>query len=303
MRLDTEFPAQLRDDPLAGSPSGSLASSAESRTERITMAICGAQPQLVQHARDLGNNTDIMNSYKRVQGTEDVERSQTWFFAKNASLAGVSSKPSTLPTSWEDWSGLNWPQRVVLANLGGFDSEHPDHNNANLAKIANAYGSWPDGHVAAFWANVLPDGGSVTHVNTCNIFVGETLWSDGKSLMLGSKYASADQIYQARVQTSPLRWRLERVSVGEAQPGDIAAWPGHVEIVSSLDVDAGTFCSIGGWRNDMGTEKCAENSEHDARLLALATGESPTLLIYRWCEQERPAEEARKRGCGCLRFW
>lgn len=262
------------------------------------MAICGAQPQLVQKARDLGDNTDIMESYKRVQGMDTGAQTQTWFFAKNTTLIGVSKKPSTLATTWEQWKALkDWRQRVVLADLAGFSSD-PVHNNANLTKIKKAYGLWPDGLVAAFWADVWPDGGSPSHVNTCNIFVGESLWSDGKSLMVGGKYASADQIYGAQDARSILRSRLERVSVSEVQPGDIAAWPGHVEIISSLDVHAGTFCSIGGWRSPMGKEKCADRS----RQLALATGEPPTLLFYRWCEQERPAEEARKRGCGCLPF-
>jgi hypothetical protein len=266
------------------------------------MAICGAQPQLVQRARDLGDNTAVMDSYKRVQGTEDVVRSQNWFFALNDSLAGRSRKPATLPASWEEWNGLRWQQRVVLANLGGFDSD-PVQNDANLAKIANAYGLWPDGLVAVFWGSVLPDGGTLSEVNTCNIFVGETLWSDNKTLMLGDKYASADQIHEARFAASPLHGKLERVSVDEAQPGDIASWPGHVEIASSFDRHAGTFCSIGGWRTDMGKEKCAQHPVHDERLLALATGEAPKLLFYRWCPQDLPAEEARKRGCGCLRLW
>jgi hypothetical protein len=264
------------------------------------LAICGAQPQLVDRARDLGNDTAIMDSYKRVQGTEDVVRSQNWFFAVNDSLAGRSRKPATLPANWGEWTGLRWQQRVVLANLGGFDSD-PVQNDANLVKVANAYGMWPDGLVAVFWGSVLPDGGSSRDVNTCNLFVGETLWSDQKTLMLGDKYASADQIHQARFATSPLRWKLERVSVSEVQPGDLASWPGHVEILSSLDRGKGTFCSIGGFRSDMGKEKCTQHPVHDERLFALATGEAPTLLFYRWCPQDRPEEEARKGGCGCLR--
>ena len=132
----------------------------------------------------------------------------------------------------------------------------------------------------------LPDGGVLSPVNTCNLFVGETLFSDGKSLMIGNKYANASAIFNARNLQSPLRLKLERIPVESAQPGDIVAWSvGHVEILSSVDAGAGTFCSIGAYRPNMGKEACGIRrpdggfAPAEQRQLAMATGEAPLILF------------------------
>jgi hypothetical protein len=273
--------------------------------------ICEPLPELVQRAIDLGNNDDVIRSYERVQGTDDVLRSQNWFFSKNDALAGATKKPMALPNSWQAWRQLTFQQRIVLGNLGGFDANSVAATDANLAKIANAFGLWPDDLLAVFWGSGLPDGGVLSQVNTCNLFVGETLFSDGKKLMTGNKYANASAIFNARDPQSPLRFTLERIPVEHAQPGDIVAWSvGHVEILSSVDAGAGTFCSIGAFRPNMGKEACGKARPdggfppEEQRQLGMAAGEQPLILFYRWCVQdpEQPAERQGCRGCSPWRF-
>jgi hypothetical protein len=256
------------------------------------VAVCSPHPSILTEAQNLGSNPDIITSYKKVQGTSAapgipaIPQSQNWFFTKNNGLAAAQPKPANAPASWANWNALTFQQRIVIGNLGGFDANTVVANPANLAKVAAGYANWPAGLYATFWA-----GGAT--VNTCNIYVGETLFADVKSLVIGDKYASASQIYHADETSSPLRLKLERLNVGDVQPGDIAAWDyGHVEIVSAVNVGAGTFCSIGGWRPDMGTQKCAGTE----RQLALASSEPSTLRFYRWCVS---GEEPGAKGCGC----
>jgi len=42
--------------------------------------------------------------------------------------------------------------------------------------------------------------------------------------------------------------------------GDIAAWGGHVEVVHAVNHAAGTFCSLGGYLNPLGTSRCGDVS-------------------------------------------
>lgn len=140
----------------------------------------------------------------------------------------------------------------MLGDLGGFDANALNPNGAGLRKVKDGYEKWPADRYAVF------QGGGTEPTNTCNIYVGEALFRDGLDVRRADgKYYSANEIWKGLV------GRLSRVvDSGLVAEGDIAAWGGHVEIVTAVDFSTGHFCTVGGYRPNppMGTPECGDTS-------------------------------------------
>jgi hypothetical protein len=255
---------------------------------------CEPDNTLAQLAKTHGQSAAIIASYHAVE----FQDTQGWFFALNDALLGATARPASSPDNWSsswgsDWMALSSQQRQALADLGHIsDADKVAVTKANLRKIRDGYAAWPVDHYVVFW--------DIKHgkaVNTCNIYVGETLFRNGHSMVIPDgddrgKYFAARDVYSGAVPG------LARVQgVDEVAPGDIAAWSSpeyHVEVVTGVDkpvMGAWTFCSIGGARKDMGKEKCGGAK----RPLAAESD----LRFYRWCEGQQPANwiAALLRGC------
>jgi len=227
---------------------------------------------VAERAFDLSRDTALLDSYKAFQGenfTPGDIPTQSWFFSANPSLAGHVSRPARLPATAAAWNALGSQAKIVIGNLGGFDANTLTPNAAGLAKVKAGYDKWPDDRYAIFQGGGVSSSGALTPTNTCNIYVGEALYRDGiDSHDRNNKFFSAKDIYEGR---APNLVKVDRLDMGV---GDIAAWGPHVEIITFVDPPNLHFCSVGGWRSDMGTPKCGDTSPAQSMTL-------PTLRVYR----------------------
>jgi hypothetical protein len=196
-----------------------------------------AHPSLADRAENLGDEAITMESYQHFQ-----DKSRGWFFSANSTLSGSASKPGQF-TTWQDWEKMHWQSKQVVSDLAGIDAGKLVRNAGNLQKLRDAYNTWPTNKFAVFQS------GSSEETNTCNIFLGDALSLDGKGQVKGGKYYSAGQVYGGAGQFKIIDHSL-------LSRGDIVAWGGHVEIVTSVDTANDSFCSRGGYREPMGKEKC-----------------------------------------------
>lgn len=192
---------------------------------------------LADQAVTLGGDTVTMDSYRNYQS-----KTWKWFFSPNTKLAGRAGKPPSF-ASWNDWDNFHWQSRQVIADLAGLSISSIQRTNAHLAQLQAAYNNWPASKFAVFQS-----GTSAT--NTCNVFLGDALFMDGKNQVTGGKYYSAADVYNSK-------GAFSSIDKKDVLRGDIVAWDfGHVEIVTSVDPLTGTFCSRGGYREPMGQDKC-----------------------------------------------
>jgi hypothetical protein len=209
---------------------------------------------LKDRAFDLGKDAALLESYKRFQGDQwfpDNQPRQNWYWSTNAKLPGSVSKPADLPSTSAAWNSLGSRAKMILGSLGGFDANALNPNAAGLAKVRTGYENWPEGHFA------IIQGGGTEPTNTCNIYVGEALFRDGLDIRRSDgKYYSAKEIWKG------LPVQLMRVESIDVAEGDIAAWGGHVEIVTHVDHSTKVFCTVGGYRANppMGTPKCGDTA-------------------------------------------
>jgi hypothetical protein len=209
-----------------------------------------AHPSLADKAATLGGDSLAMDSYRNFQS-----KAWKWFLSPNDTLAGRAGKPSAMG-SWENWDSIHWMSQEVIADLttNGLDPTKLGRTEVNLNKLKAAYARWPADKFAVFWsATAYP-------TNTCNIFLGDALFMDGKNQVRDGKYFLAGEVYNEA-------GNFVANQKGDVYKGDIAAWGGHVEIVTSVDQARGSFCSRGGYREPMGGEKCGGPS----RTISLAT--------------------------------
>jgi hypothetical protein len=194
-------------------------------------------PSLAVQAEGLGADTLTMDSYRQYQN-----KSRTWFFSPNDALDGRAGKPMEFAT-WDDWNKMHWQSKQVIADLAGLDAQRLGQTNSNLTRLKVAYVNWPASKYAVFQS-----GTSAT--NTCNVFLGDALFMDGKNQTEDGKYYSANDVYEAT-------GRFTLIHSDALSRGDIAAWSfGHVEVVTSVDRANDEFCSRGGYREPMGGEIC-----------------------------------------------
>lgn len=205
-----------------------------------TAAAVPPHPTLADKAESLGGETLTMDSYRKYQ-----DKTWTWFFSPNTGLAGRAGKPAQV-NNWADWRSMHWQSRQVLADLAGLDASTLAQNNTNLQKLKQAYADWPADKFAVFQSGT-------TATNTCNVFLGDSLFLDGKNQIKDGKYYSAASVYAGEGGFTV----IDRSQVAR---GDIAAWGAHVEIVTSANLGGDSFCSRGGFREPMGGEKCADSS-------------------------------------------
>jgi hypothetical protein len=212
------------------------------------------RPSVKDRALDLGKDAELLESYKRFQGEQwfpDNQPRQNWYWSANANLLGSVSKPAQLPTTAAAWNALDSRAKTVLGDLGGFDANTLNPNAAGLAKVKAGYEQWPAGYFA------IIQGGGIEPTNTCNIYVGEALFRDGLDIRRSDgKYYSANEIWKG------LPSQLVRVDNFDVAAGDIAAWGGHVEIVTRVDYSTNLFCTVSGYRANppMGTPKCGDTA-------------------------------------------
>ncbi len=221
-------------------------------------------PGLAVAAKQLGDDAVSMESYQHFQGPgngDGLAPAWGWFFSPNTALEAAAKKPAKFD-SWADWHALSSPtnrERTVIADLAGFDPAHGiPETPTNLAKLKAAFAKWPDTKVAAFLR------GNTEASNTCNVFLGDSLYMAGLAKMRVSeaKYFSAAEVFTGNPP-------FYEVSKAHVRPGDIAAFGGsHVEIVTSVTAGLGgpTFCSRGGYRAPMGQEKCTGRVVSDSSI-------------------------------------
>ena len=233
--------AELEKDGLAGRLLDNISAADRSAFSSLIVSVWQARVpphgSLAVQAETLSAETITMDSYQEYQ-----DKTRKWFFSPNNALDGRASKPARFDT-WADWSAMHWQSRQVIADLAGLDPATLAPTAPNLSSLKAAYASWPAGKLAVFQS-----GTSAT--NTCNVFLGDALFTDGKSQTEGGKYYSAEQVFNAT-------GRFTAIPSAAASRGDIAAWDyGHVEVVTSVNHGLDEFCSRGGFRRPIGEEKC-----------------------------------------------
>jgi hypothetical protein len=191
---------------------------------------------LADQADILGNETITMNSYRDYQ-----DKSRRWFFSPNNTLEGRAGKPVKFDT-WDDWNKMHWQSKQVIADLAGLDASGLSQTNSNLTSLKAAYATWPATKYAVFQSGT-------SDTNTCNIFLGDTIYMNGQNQTKSGKYYSAEEVYDGT-------GSFTAIHADALSRGDIAAWGGHVEVVTSVNLAKNEFCSRGGYREPMGGEKC-----------------------------------------------
>lgn len=203
---------------------------------------------LADAAVKLGQDKVVMDHYFLFQ-----QHKIGWFFSPNPNLAGATKRPKRLD-SWNDWYGLSFSQKRVVAFLSGFKEDATDiiAGNPHLIRLKEGLQRWRNDLFCIPWGN--KDKGTYT----CNLFVGDAiyLWKK-KSITNGIKhYYSPFEIMKGK---SP----LSLVKNGELQRGHIVVFgQTHMEIVTktiSFWIADDGFCSAGTGRSSReqtGTIKC-----------------------------------------------
>lgn len=197
-------------------------------------------------ARKLAEDKIMMEAYEKAENNN-----QNWFFTKNQSLGGAVRKPLHFPSkdsnfqSW--WRELHPAQKQILYTFGNFFSWWTPFKEVSIDEyedIKAAYNKWPLFYYGVYYG---------AKIWSCNLFVGETLFIYGRKVMKNGMYFSAHEIWEGFEPFSAVK--KDRI-----KPGNIVAmWGHHVEIVTSVNIKNGTFCSRGaGRRVGDGVEKCEQ---------------------------------------------
>ena len=86
----------------------------------------------------------------------------------------------------------------------------------------------------------------------------KSFFMDGRPQTKDGKFFSAADVYGGE-------GSFTRIDAQTLTQGDVAAWGGHVEIVTSVNHANDEFCSRGGYREPMGGDKC-NRKINDAKL-------------------------------------
>ncbi len=214
------------------------------------------QPDVYQGALQVAADQAQMDSFIEFQmnGTEPGKHSR-FFFSNNPGFGVAAStlRPSSFPgrKNFNDgWNALTKQQQMTICDLTRTKAGTHVPDNKVSAKYYNelktAYDAWPAGKYAVFISSA-PEGGQ--HNNTCNIFVGESLYKSGHTLMKNNKYFSAAAIFAGA------DGKLVQIDKLHMAPGDIAAWGSHVAIVAKVNLMDNTFVTRDGYNLDnMGGE-------------------------------------------------
>ncbi|MBN2440512.1 MAG: DUF4157 domain-containing protein [Spirochaetales bacterium] len=199
---------------------------------------------VASHARDLINNSDIINSYKKFRSG----RSSGWafFFSYNPNLIGAASKPRSL-SNWEHYLGLSSNQKITILQLANPNKSNTEiialssrlnRTDSTLQMIISGYNTWPNKMIAVF------QNASSNPTNSCNILVGEALALAGyNSVSSEGRYFSAENIYD-NVSTKSFLYPIDPLVIS---PGDIDGTGGHVDVVASVDLDNSQFSKYNGY--------------------------------------------------------
>ncbi|OWP83638.1 hypothetical protein BWK59_09470 [Flavobacterium davisii] len=212
--------------------------------------------KVAREAEKIANDSVIMNSYK------DFYESKGYFLTKNGELANAKRKPLHFPSTpngfskkWMDSSWFVLTQRKYLLLLAQFDKDRKV-TDADYYALKRAYDNWKSGYYVVFYGEDAKW--------SCNLFVGESLFMAGYTILSNGKYLSARQIWNGE--------KLKPVKKENVQIGDIAAFGGtHVEIVTQVRrgqlFEDDEFCSRGAGRgaSGNGTEKCDASSWASSR--------------------------------------
>ena len=213
-------------------------------------------PQVADAADSLAGNTLIMDSYVNFRN-----KTWSWYFSKNASLKPYHKTPDQF-NSWDDWVDLASSQtgirkRMVIANLGGFDNNSfrsIKRNAADLQKLISGFNRWPNDWYAIFQSS------EEKATNTCNIFVGESLFIAGKNTVKGGgKYHSAEEVYDG---DGP----FIQIEPGAFSRGDIDADGSHTDVIVSVTPGTRDFTA----RNGYSRGRIRPRNLKDWRILRLA---------------------------------
>ena len=212
-------------------------------------------PTLADKAKVIADQQVVVNAYEQFQN-----RVWGWWLSPNSKLTGAATKPASL-ANWTEWDGLAWQQRQALGDLAQLNPSTLQRQPANLNKLQTALRSWPANYFAIYQSTRS----ATEDTNTCNLFVGDALTLDGRArLNAQGKYYSAEDIYAGK-------GNFRQVRVESVSRGDIAAWGGHVEIITSVDAANKIFCSRGGYHFPVGEERCEAARHDNQRRLDLAT--------------------------------
>lgn len=193
-------------------------------------------------AAKVANDKVLVDVYKSCD-----KGKQDWFFTKNKHLSSAASKPALFPSekkfnTW--WRELHPSAKHILYTYADFWFRNYDKvSKDDYDDIKVAYQKWPSGYYVVYYG---------AKIWACNLFVGETLYTYGRNIIKNGKYYSAHEIWEG---FDP----FTKVKKTNLKAGHIAAFEGHhVEIVTSVDLKNGTFCSRGAGRgDDDGIELCA----------------------------------------------
>ncbi|WP_043688085.1 carboxypeptidase-like regulatory domain-containing protein [Streptomyces xylophagus] len=174
---------------------------------------------------------------------------QNWWFTTNPKLTGVVSRPAPFG-SWQEWDtdrdGWNWRHRTVVLSLAGFSFEEKYGRDATTWKrLVEAHARWPAELLAV--TGQAPQRGGGQEAATCMPVTGDALYRAGIQLaMPNGKYPPAINAFEGST-----KGPFFQLSASLVEPGDLIAWDmggGHIEIVTSVDKDSGSLCSLGGGR-------------------------------------------------------
>ncbi len=194
-------------------------------------------PQVGDEADSLAGNSLVMDSYVNFRN-----KTWSWYFSKNDSLKPYHKKPDQF-NSWDDWDDLASSQigirkRMVIANLGGFDNNSfrtIKRSNSDLQKLISGFNQWPNDWYAIFQSS------DEKATNTCNIFVGESLFIAGKNTVKADgKYHSAEEVYDG---DGP----FIQIEPGAFSRGDIDANGSHTDVIVSVNPSTGDFTARNGY--------------------------------------------------------
>lgn len=206
-------------------------------------------PAVAGTAASLGTQDKVMDSYQRYQDKEPLLGGLVWgfYFSKNSELQPAVKKPSKLE-NWKQFSELTALQKqtlLILTHLLGADEiQHNRYSQTkgNLEKLQRVLSEfWPDGYYAIYQS------GSAEETNTCNVFLGETLYQSGRGRMNKDKYWSAAQVYAGA------KGSFVEIDKAFTSPGDIAAWGGHVGVVVEVDPEKEIFNTREGYIKPKGS--------------------------------------------------
>lgn len=194
------------------------------------------------------SNDKMMDSYTRFQDKEVGPAGLIWgfFFSRTNGLNGATSKPKKFD-NWGDFDKMSGNQKSALFQISRITGivKHNGYSKKKsiLSKLQKAYNYWPSSYKAVFQSGKSADS------NTCNVFLGETMFKAGIDFRNSGKFWSAGQVY------SGAQGNLVEIDKAYAMPGDIAGYGPHVAVIVTVDPATKTFITREGYQADKGGER------------------------------------------------